>query len=89
MDVFRELFPLSADWNIIGMLLGLPEDLLERIRANEERAENRLQKVLSGWLKQVDPRPTWAALAEAVEPVDQVKAQDIKTRYIDIKIDLQ
>ena len=44
-----------------------------------------MQEVLSGWLKQVDPCPTWAALAEAVEPVDQVKAQEIKTKYIDIK----
>ncbi len=41
--------------------------------------------MLSEWLKQVDPRPTWAALAEAVEPVDQAKAQQMKTRYIDIK----
>ena len=40
--------------------------------------------MLSEWLNQVDPRPTWAALAEAVEPVDKVKAQEIKTRYIDI-----
>ena len=40
--------------------------------------------MLSEWLNQVDPRSTWAALAEAVEPVDKVKAQEIKTRYIDI-----
>lgn len=40
--------------------------------------------MLSEWLNQVDPRPTWTALAEAVEPVDKVKAQDIKTKYIDI-----
>jgi hypothetical protein len=83
-DVFKELLPLSADWKTIGTLLGLPEDLLKRIKADEDRAGDRLQEVLSEWLKQVDPRPTWASLTEAVEPVDQAKAQQIKTRYIDI-----
>ena len=43
-----------------------------------------MQEVLSEWLNQVDPCPTWAALAEAMEPVDKVKAQEIKTRYVDI-----
>ena len=85
-DVFRELLPLSADWKAIGTLLGLPRDLLKRIKADEEIAEDRLQEVLSEWLKQVDPHPTWAALAKAVEHVDKVKAQEIKTKYIDIDL---
>ena len=88
-DVFRELLPLSADWKTIGTLLGLPEDLIKRTAKDEDRARDQLREMLSEWLNQVDPRPTWAALAEAVEPVDKIKAQEIKTRYIDIKIDLQ
>ena len=76
MDVFGELLPLSADWKAIGTytLLGLPRDLLKKIKADEEGARDRSQEVLSEWLNQVDPRPTWAALAEAVEPVNKVKA---------------
>lgn len=84
-DVFGELFPLSAQWKTIGTLLGVPENVLERIKADEDSVQDRLQKVLSEWLKQVDSRPTWAALAEAVEPVDQAKSHKIKTRYIDTK----
>ena len=83
--MFRELFPLSAQWKTIGTLLGVPENVLERIKADEDSVQDRLQKVLSEWLKQVDSRPTWAALAEAVEPVNQAKSHKIKTRYIDTK----
>jgi hypothetical protein len=83
-DVFKELLPLSADWTTIGTLLDLPQGLLQKIETNKGRADDRLREMLSEWLKQVDPRPTWASLTEAVEPVDQAKAQEIKTRYIDI-----
>ena len=83
-DAFRELLPFSADWKTIGTLLGLPEGLIKRIAKDEGGARDQLREMLSEWLNQVDPRPTWAALAEAVEPVNKVKAQEIKTKYIDI-----
>jgi hypothetical protein len=65
-------------------LLDLSEPLLESIKVKEERAGDRLRVMFSKWLMQVDPRPTWAALTEAVDVIDPTKAQQIRTRYIDI-----
>ena len=47
-------------------------------------AHDCLQKMLSEWLKQVDSPTTWKALADAVESVDQAKAQDIRNHYVGV-----
>ena len=80
-DVFRDLLPLAHEWSTIGILLGVRKHILERIKADENGARNRLQGMLSEWLKQVDPEPTWASLVEVVESVDQQKAREIRTRF--------
>ena len=82
-DAFRELLPLATDWKTIGTLLGLPEHILEKIKTDEDTARDRLQKMLSEWLKQVDS-PTWKALADAVESIDKVRAQEIRKHCVDI-----
>ena len=80
-DAFKDLLSLAHEWMTIGILLGVPKHILERIKADEDGARNRLQAMLSEWLKQVDPEPTWASLVEAVENVDQQRAQEIRTRF--------
>ena len=80
-DAFRELLSLAADWKTIGVLLGLQRHTLARVRADEDGVRNCLQEMLSEWLKQIDPPPTWAALADAVEAVNEGKAQEIRTRF--------
>jgi hypothetical protein len=80
-DAFRELLALAAEWKTIGTLLGLQPHTLARVKADEDGVRNCLQEMLSEWLKQVDPPPTWAALVEAVEAVNQQKAQEIRTRF--------
>ena len=82
-DAFRELLPLATDWKTIGTLLGLPEHILEKIKTDEDTAHDRLQKMLSEWLKQVGS-PTRKALADAVENIDKVKAQEIRKHCMDI-----
>ena len=42
--------------------------------------------MLSEWLKQVDPPPTWKDITEAVETVDANKAQEMRTRFIESDI---
>lgn len=79
-DTFKELFPLATDWKIIGGLLGLEKHVLNKIKAEEEGVRNCLYEMLSEWLKQVHPPPTWAALADAVEIVDECKANEIRER---------
>ena len=75
------------DWKTIGTLLEIKKSILDKIRADEDGVRDCLQEMLSEWLKQVDPPPTWAALADAVETVDELKAQEIRTRCVDISYD--
>ena len=82
-DAFRELLPLATDWKTIGTLLGLPEHILEKIKTDEDTARDRLQKMLSEWLKQVES-PTWKALVDAVENIDKVRSQEIRKHCVDV-----
>ena len=83
-DVLKMLLPLASDWKTIGALLGAEEGVLAKIKHDEQEANDRIQEVISWWLKQVDPSPTWKALADAVESVNPEIASDIRQRCIDI-----
>ena len=38
--------------------------------------------MLSEWLKQVDPQPTWKQLADEVNNIDPAKAQEIMIKHV-------
>ena len=71
-------------WKTIGTLLGVSKPVLDKIRSDEEGANDRLHEMLSEWLKQTDPPPTWTALADAMEMIDSSKAQEIRKRCVDM-----
>ena len=75
------MLSLSSQWKTIGGLLGIPKHVLDKIQSDEEGVEDRLHEMLSQWLKQVDPPPTWKDLADAVNRVDQQKAKEIRQQY--------
>lgn len=79
-DAFKELFPLATQWKSIGTLLGLSQDVLDRINSDEAIANNRLQMMTSEWLRQVTHPPTWNSLVTVVEIFDKIKAQEIRQR---------
>ena len=85
-DVFNELLDLASHWKTIGTLLGLESRLLDKIKSDEEGAHDCLQKMLSEWLKQADPPPTWKDITNAVERVDATKAQEIREYFTDSEI---
>ena len=61
------LLPEAKNWQIIGTLLDVPEQILDRIE--EDHSDNCLKcvrKMIKNWLKQVDPPPSWKDLADAV-----------------------
>ena len=62
---------------MLGTLLEVEEHVLNRIKYDEREAEDRLRKMLSEWLKQVNTQTTWNALVDAVRIIDQVKAREI------------
>ena len=69
---------MAATWKNIGTLLGIATHVLDNIQANEGRVEDCLREMLSKWLKQVAPKPTWAALADAVKPFNEKVAHNIR-----------
>lgn len=83
-NLLKELLPLASEWQTIGTLLGIPEGQLKVIRHDyHHQAKDCLREMISIWLKMVDPKQTLETLVEAVEVVDKMKAQDIKTKYTD------
>ena len=78
MDAFEKLLSLAAHWRNIGVLLGIKNDDLHAINLNEKEDDNCLREMLSLWLKNTNPLPTWSTLADAVEHYDPAKAQEIR-----------
>lgn len=79
-QAFKLLLPLSFEWMNIGVMLNLPGHTLRRIGIEQHDTRSRLREVLSEWLKQIDPLPTWFALAEAVALFNKEIADKIKSR---------
>ena len=81
---FEILLPLATHWKTIGALLRLKVDILDGIKSEERDVHNCLLAMLSQLSKQqVDPPPTWAVLAEAVEKVDPSIAECIRKKHSD------
>ena len=74
-DAFKKLLPLAADWNNIGVLLGIKDNILREIRHNEKQGYDCLREMLSEWLKIDNPPPTWNSLADAVKLFNAAIAQ--------------
>ena len=77
-EAFKNLLSLANKWRTIGALLGVERHVLESIKKDEDGVDDCLQAMLSAWLKQIDPLPTWKELSDAVEKVDVDKALEIR-----------
>ena len=77
--VYKNLYTLRAKWKTVGMFLCIPHHSLEAIRADNESCADRLTALIALWLRQITPSPTWCALLEAVQYIDQEKAREIMT----------
>lgn len=76
--------PVSSDWKNIGTLLNIHSNVLDAIAVEESDTNSRLRAMLTEWLKQVTPPPTWKQLTEAVEGFNQDIARKIKNCCIDV-----
>ena len=93
VDVKRELGQF-AQWNNLGLNLGLSLEYLEVIDSESIRIDDKLTKVLSQWLKRnynVEKygMPTWRALVNGVYPINQRLASEIKNRRLSWSVCLQ
>ena len=81
IKAFRRVFRLANEWYTLGLLLNVPKFNLSTIRTNNRDHLDCFYETLQEWLNQTDSPPTWHELAEAVEPFDRSKAQEIRQRY--------
>ena len=66
-DVLEELLDVSHKWYNIGLKLKVSLGELDNIEYKELDSHTSLRRMLTCWLKQIDPLPTWEALADALE----------------------
>ena len=82
-DLLKELYNRASDkWEDIGILLSIETGRLDAIKtAENNKPQNCLREMLKIWLTRVSPPPSWAAIAEAVEVLDQSLADQLRTKY--------
>ena len=72
------LLPEAKNWQIIGTLLEIPEEILDQIEADHpSNCQLCVRQLIKVWLKQVDSPPSWKNLAEAVHELNPSLAKKI------------
>jgi GTPase SAR1 family protein len=72
---------LASKWKTLGTFLKINIGLLDNIEYKYSEASDCLRETFRTWLKQVDPPPSWQALADEVEFLDPAIAEKIRTTY--------
>ena len=63
----RAAWEARAKWYNIGVELDMDPGTLDTLKGNNDDIDDRFRAMLMTWLKTVQPRPTLAALAEALQ----------------------
>ena len=89
--VFRELYDARTKWNSIGLELGMSYSDLQAIKQrNRDDPDECFKDLLSRWLNQVNPKPTWEALVGTLESQvvgHEQLAETVRGRYCCIPLD--
>ena len=64
--VQRAAWDARAKWYNIGLELDIDPGTLDTIKRDNDNSDDRFRAMLTTWLKMVNPKPTWEALAEAL-----------------------
>ena len=77
-NCLKLLLPEAKNWQNIGTLLEIPEEILDRIEAEYPSSCHLcVREMIKAWIKQVDPPPSWKNLAEAVREFNPSLAKKI------------
>ncbi len=61
------LYTVRAKWYDIGVELEIHSGTLESIKRQYSDPKDCLNEMIKEWLKSINPRPTWKALADALK----------------------
>ena len=84
--VQNSIWDARAKWFNLGVQLNVKPTSLEAIQQYDKDPDNCITKVLTVWLKQSNPRPTWSSLVVALkqqtdgleELADRIERQHLK-----------
>ena len=65
-DMLEELLEAQNQSYVLGLKLKLPLHVVDAIHSTYLRPEDRLLHVLIEFTKQIDPRPTWRVIIDAL-----------------------
>ena len=65
--VQRATWDARAKWYNIGLELEIDPGTLDTIKNDNNNSDDQFRAMLTTWLKTVQPKPTLAALAEALQ----------------------
>ena len=65
--ILEEILPAMNRSRYIGMALKIPEHIIQTIHDRYEDPQDRLSYILLEFLRQVEPRPTWRAIVDALK----------------------
>ena len=65
-SILQEILPAMNCSRYIGMALKVPEHVIQTIHDRYEDPQDRLSYILLHFLRQVEPRPTWRAIVDAL-----------------------
>ena len=75
-DLLKELYNKASKWMNIGVLLDIDTGRLNAIKTAENHApDDCLREMLMIWLTKVSPPPSWEAIADAVEVLEDKALQ--------------
>ena len=84
ITVLKELHEACTKWYYIGLTLKVPASTLDGIEAQSNDPKKCLLRAVQHWLRTVDPKPTWQALADALKSClveEHQLASNIEEKY--------
>ena len=83
-DVLTEILEVQNESRYLGLALKIPTHVLDAIHSSSANPQDCLRRVLEEFLRDVNPRPTWSAIAVALRTpsvnLPRV-AERIETKY--------
>ena len=66
MEILEEILPAQNCSHLLGMKLMIPQHVVDAIHSKEMEPERYLLKIINEFLNQVEPRPTWRVIIDAL-----------------------
>ena len=84
-DLLKELIPKAAEWENIGVMLGIKDGILKTIKLDHpNNSKGCLREMLRTWLNTVDPSPSWSVMIDALSAAlvdDQAFVHSLRLKY--------